>query len=119
MHIFPTPPFRARRAHEWNSGKAVTFLVTLAASGSVTLAARAAGMSRKSAYALKDRDPTFDRAWQSALAARGAHPQGDKVEEVDGPPNPSIQGDSRAIGREILWQSALRDSFFAQLAAKA
>jgi hypothetical protein len=36
-------PRRARRAQEWSSGKAVTFLVTLAANGSVTLAAAKQG----------------------------------------------------------------------------
>jgi hypothetical protein len=112
-------PFRPRRAQEWSSGKAVTFLVTLAANGSVTLAADRAGMSRKSAYALKSRDPAFARAWQSALAARRPQREGDKVEEVDGAPNPSRQGDTatRARDREPLSRSALRDRYFASLAA--
>ena len=111
-------PLRPRRAQEWDSGKAVTFLVTLAANGSVTLAAGKAGMSRKSAYALKDRDPIFARAWQSALAARRPRREGDKVEEVDGAPNPSRQGDTAAgtRDRELLSRSALRDRFFASLA---
>jgi hypothetical protein len=112
-------PRRPRRAQEWDSGKAVTFLVTLAANGSVTLAADRAGMSRKSAYALKSRDPAFARAWQSALAARRPQREGDKVEEVDGAPNPSRQGDTaaRTRDREPLSRSALRDRYFASLAA--
>jgi hypothetical protein len=50
---------RPHRPGEWMAGSAILFIVTLAAKGSVTLAARAAGMSRKSAYALKKRDPLF------------------------------------------------------------
>ena len=111
-------PCRPRRAHEWSSDRAVTFLVTLAAHGSVTLAASAAGMSRKSAYALKARDSAFACAWQSALAARRPRRQGDKVEEVEGARNRTGQGDtgSRTRDRELLSRAALRDGFFARLA---
>jgi hypothetical protein len=111
-------PCRPRRAHEWSSDRAVTFLVTLAAHGSVTLAAGAAGMSRKSAYGLKDRDPVFARAWQSALAARRPQHKGDKVEEVERAPNRSRQGDTgaRSRDRELLSRSALRVRLFARLA---
>lgn len=62
-------PRRPARAGEWTSGAAILFIVTLAATGSVTLAARAAGMSRKSAYALRDRNPLFAEAWQAARRA--------------------------------------------------
>ena len=110
-------PCRPRRAHEWSSDRAVTFLVTLAAHGSVTLAASAAGMSRKSAYALKARDPAFACAWQSALAARRAQRKGDKVEELEGAPNRTSQGDTaaRTHDRQFLSRSVLRDRFFARL----
>ena len=52
-HSFRRPP----RVGEWSNDKAVTFIVTLAASLNVTLAAARAGMSRKSVYALRRRDP--------------------------------------------------------------
>jgi hypothetical protein len=45
-----------RSAREWPTGKTVIFIVTLAASGTVTLAARKAGTSRNSVYALMARD---------------------------------------------------------------
>ena len=64
-----TPPQRPPRAGEWTKGAAIMFVVTLAATGTVTLAARAAGMSRKSAYALKKRDPLFAAAWHAANRA--------------------------------------------------
>jgi hypothetical protein len=84
---------RRTRAVEWDTAKAVTFIVTLAATWSVTLAALEAGMSRKSAYALKRRDPAFAAAWNAALAPR----QGNKVEEVDEPRFSLIQGNSATV----------------------
>jgi hypothetical protein len=93
---------RKPRVGERTAGKSVTFIVTLAALGDVTLAARAAGMSRKSAYALRSRDPAFAAAWMAALRAgerRSVGPapslsKGDKVEEVEGPPIPSGLGNA-------------------------
>lgn len=77
---------RPRRAGEWTETKAVTFIVTLAASQSVTLAAARAGMSRKSAYALKRRDAGFAAAWNVAVAAVAKSAlnsnDGDKVTKV-------------------------------------
>jgi hypothetical protein len=75
-------------------------------------------MSRKSAYALKERDPAFARAWRSALAARRPRRQGDKVEEVEGARNRTGQGDTGARTRDhqLPNRSALRDRFFASLA---
>ena len=113
---------RPRRAKEWNPGAAVTFIVTLAASGTVTRAARAAGMGRKSAYALRLRDPAFAAAWKAALLAR----QGDKVEEVDGPRDPVGQGNRSRRSKRTPTRSArvgwrtrdalLCDLLFARLA---
>ena len=69
--ILCSRPVRPCRSGEWTQGRAVTFIVTLAATRSVTLAARAAGMSRKAAYALKSRDSAFASAWNAAIAANG------------------------------------------------
>jgi len=95
---------RSRRPHRpdrWSPDKAVTFIVTLAATGSVTLAARQAQMSRKSAYALKSRDHAFATAWAAAsVAARQRPIQGDKVEEVEGPTFPSSQGNMSPLRME-------------------
>lgn len=87
---------RPRRAHEWSHAKTVTFIVTLAATRNVTLAARAAGMSRKAAYALKSRDSAFADAWAQALAVRR---KGNEVDEGDDPRNSLNQGDTRARNR--------------------
>ena len=89
MHVLSRPR-RPRRLGDWTSERAVTFIVTLAATRSVTLAARAAGMSRKSAYALKQRDPAFAFAWAAASRAT----KGYKVEEMEGPPIPPSYGNA-------------------------
>ena len=97
MHLLSRPR-RARRSSDWSPAKAVTFIVTLAAHRSVTLAAAEAGMSRKSAYALKVRDLAFAAAWNAALRNRKTRRQGDKVEEVEGPPDSSSQGNTLHAG---------------------
>ena len=125
LHLLSRPR-RARRPHEWSDAAAVTFIVTLAARGSVTLAARAAGMSRKSAYALQARDSAFARAWQAATRARRAPSHGDKVDEVDGPRVWRAKGNTRSWGKPAIpgsadhrsgrqWQELWRDEFFAGL----
>ena len=111
---------RPRRPGEWTPENAVTFIVTLAATGSVTLAAQTAGMSRKSAYALKKRDPAFDYAWVAAMRAS----EGNKVEEVEGPSvsprygnaSPSRRDRERAFGGLV---SILRDWNPARTSASA
>ena len=108
---FLSRPRRPRRPGEWTSQQAVTFIVTLAATRSVTLAAHRAGMSRKSAYSLKGRDPVFAFAWAAAMHAA----KGNKVEEVHEPPVSRAQGNAppsrldreRAFDRLV---AALRDS---------
>ena len=65
-------PSRPPRPFEWDSRKATLFTVTLASTGRVTLACQATGMSRKSAYALKARDPLFAVAWEQARLASSA-----------------------------------------------
>jgi len=126
--VFLSPARRARRPGEWAPGRAVTFIVTLAATRSVTLAARRAGMSRKSAYALKSRDRAFSDAWQSALNARRARLQGDEVDEVEDPSIRHREGDKATVAQARrqcdLWEhstpgdDAARDRFFARLAAR-
>ena len=97
MHLLSRPR-RPRRSGEWTSDGAVTFIVTLAVSRSVTLAARKAGMSRKSAYALKGRDPVFASPWAAAMQARQVRglssSKGDKVKEVHEPSVSPRHGDT-------------------------
>lgn len=63
---------RATRHDGWTRERQVIFLRELAASHSVSRAARAAGMGRTSAYALRARlkGEAFDLAWHAALQCR-------------------------------------------------
>lgn len=116
---FLSRPRRARRVHEWTEARAVTFIVTLAATQSVTLGARRSGMSRKSAYALKARDPAFAAAWAEALTARSAaRREGNEADKVDRPPPSPRQGDIRAPRRGARADAFARDLFFAELARR-
>ena len=125
---FASPRRRSRRAHEWTRTKAVTFIVTLARTRNVTLAARASGMSRKSAYALKSRDAAFASAWAEALKGPVLSLSKDrKAEQMDGAPVSPLEGnrrnratpstDSTSATQLALRRAdeALRDAFFARL----
>jgi hypothetical protein len=76
-------PRRRARADGWINHRRVTFIVTLAASGSVTFTSASAGLSRKSAYALKKRDSAFASLWERALevgkASRRGSAEGDNA----------------------------------------
>ncbi|MDO7834786.1 LysR family transcriptional regulator [Sphingobium sp. HBC34] len=66
--LTPNPP-AADRAR-WTPARQRLFLATLLATGNVTQAARAAGMSPASAHRLRRRlaGTVFDRTWTNALA---------------------------------------------------
>jgi hypothetical protein len=53
----------------WTVPKMMLFINTLANTGSVSVAAKCAGMSRQSAYGLRNKliDQPFDLAWEAAL----------------------------------------------------
>ena len=55
---------------QWTLERMDLFVRTLLRTGNVSAAARAAGMSRKAAYALRARLPghPFDQAWEAATA---------------------------------------------------
>lgn len=63
------PVRRKPRVDGWSPEKQRLFITTLAATGSVTLAARAVGMTAKSAYELRNAPDAagFDRAWSAAI----------------------------------------------------
>ena len=68
-------------------------------------------MSRKSAYALKGRDPAFAAAWAAAMQAS----EGDKVKEVEGVPVSPRHGNASPSRTEreqafAHFVSALRES---------
>ncbi len=109
-------PADTHRVGEWTEARVVTFIVTLAAHQSVTLAARCAGLSRKSAYALNARDPAFAAAWDAAIAAADVvRRQGNKMEEVEDPRDSLSQGDGFSPRRAVRPDIFARDRFFAEL----
>ena len=73
-HLTParTTSTQITRHDGWTRERQAAFLRELAASHCVATAARAVGMSRQSAYALRARlkGEPFDRAWQAALLNR-------------------------------------------------
>jgi hypothetical protein len=66
----PGPPAPRPDHSRWTPAKQRIFLAALLETGSVTRAARAAGMSRSSANRLRQRlaGTPFDQAWASVLA---------------------------------------------------
>ncbi|GAA4643032.1 hypothetical protein GCM10023115_09920 [Pontixanthobacter gangjinensis] len=64
-----TAPHIPKYERHWDAARMVTFLEALGATQSVAGAARAAGMSRQSAYRLRQRlrDTHFDLAWEVAF----------------------------------------------------
>jgi len=71
----PSPGSAPRRIRRdgWTTDRQVKFIVALNKTRSVTRAAAAAGMSRESAYRLRDRPGHLDfaRAWDAAVANKG------------------------------------------------
>ena len=59
---------RRLRHDGWDGQKMARFCEALAETGVVTEACVACGMSAKSAYALRHRDPLFAQAWEAALS---------------------------------------------------
>ena len=101
------------RADGWTRRRSVTFIVTLAASGSVTFAAASAGLSRKSANALKTGGSAFASLWERTLEARKASRR-DRVEGDNPRPCDTINFvNLRAPDRSIAM--AGRGRFFANL----
>lgn len=58
---------RAPRPARWTRQSRKQFLTVLAETSNVSASARAAGMNRHSAYALKERDAEFAKSWKAAL----------------------------------------------------
>jgi hypothetical protein len=65
----PPPPVHVRKGDRWNKPKMAEFLRQLAATHSVTAAARSVGLSRESAHRLRNRlkGQPFDVAWEAAF----------------------------------------------------
>jgi molybdenum-dependent DNA-binding transcriptional regulator ModE len=61
-------PPRSHAEYRWTQSKALAFIEALARHGKVAAAARAVGMTRQSAYRLRDRVPQVAEVWARAQA---------------------------------------------------
>jgi len=64
--VVPFNPQPSRKVGGWSAARQRLYIETLAETGSVHLAAKAAGLSARSAYALRVRSPAFSAAWDAA-----------------------------------------------------
>jgi hypothetical protein len=64
--IVPFKPEPSRKVGGWSAERQRLYIETLAETGSVHLAAKTAGLSARSAYALRVRSPAFSAAWDAA-----------------------------------------------------
>lgn len=98
------PVKRKPRVDGWSAEKQRLFIATLADTGSVTLAARAVGMTAKSAYALR-RAPDgdgFDRAWRAAIRQAMNRLIDVCMERaLEGSEVPVFDKDGRVIGHKV------------------
>jgi hypothetical protein len=98
---------RLARAGGWTCRRRVTFSVTLAAGGSVTFAAASAGLSRKSANALKTGGSAFASLWERT--SRRDRVEGDNPRPCDTINFVNLRAPDRSIAM------AGRGRFFANL----
>jgi hypothetical protein len=93
------PEPRRRAEYRWTNCKAHAFLDALACHGKVAAAARAVGMTRQSAYKLKDRVPVVADGWARAQAIGRERRRGAPVpSEDEGARVLPVQGDT--LGRK-------------------
>ena len=65
--VVPFKPEPSRKTvGGWNAARQRRYIETLAETGSVHLSAKSAGLSARSAYALRVRSPAFSAAWDAA-----------------------------------------------------
>lgn len=116
----PSPAGRRIRTDGWTHDRRVTFCVALAASGSVTFAAASAGLSRKSAYALRKRDRGFASLWDRSLAAARAARREARRRAFEGNEKQARPEPCRPINfiNRRQADAADRDRFFAALESR-
>ena len=100
----PPPESRPTRSHadyRWTNRKAHAFLDALALHGKVAAAARAVGMTRQSAYRLRQRIPVVAEGWVRAQAIGRARRRGELPDVRLAPPqsDTSQQGDASGGAR--------------------
>lgn len=116
LFAFDPVPSASRRHDGWTPARQRLFIHALGQIGLVSAAAKAAGMSRKSAYALLNRagpESSFARAWEEALVMGGDNARSTCVERaINGVEVPyfyrGIQRGTRRVYDDRLLIAALR-----------
>jgi hypothetical protein len=105
-------PSKSFRRDGWTAKRQLAFLDELARSGRISIAARAAGMSRESAYRLRARDPggLFAAAWDRALKKHALSKSESKMTvEVNGHKSVTLAASRKCLDRRktggIPWKS--------------
>ena len=96
---------RPRSDYRWTPRKAHAFLDALACHGKVAAAARAVGMTRQSAYKLKQRVPVVAESWARAQAIGRARRRGKPV--LSGDEGATVSG---RHGQCEHWDHSRRDA---------
>jgi hypothetical protein len=86
---------RTSAEYRWNPRKAHAFLDALACHGKVAAAARAVGMTRQSAYRLRDRVPVVAEGWARAQAIGRARRRGEPAKVSPYAPQGDAFGEAR------------------------
>jgi len=118
----PSSTPRRIRRDGWTIDRQVKFIMALNATGSVTRAAAAAGMSRESAYRLRDGPghEDFARVWDAAAARKGHTPQAEVTPAAAGSParplakvtKVTVPNDSRDIVHLVHFRELLGPAKF-------
>lgn len=66
LHTVPFTPEPSQKVGGWSAERQRLFVAALAETGTVHMAAKSAGLSARSAYALRVRSPAFANAWDAA-----------------------------------------------------
>ncbi len=96
MH--PDQPTTSAPRNHWTPARQRVFLTALVETGSIAVAARAAGMSRSSAHALRNRlaGTPFDHHWNHALKLHDARLADPFAPDPLAPRGPAADTTSRA-----------------------
>jgi hypothetical protein len=98
----PHPP-RPNAEYRWTGAKAAAFIEALARHGKVALAAREVGMTRQSAYRLRQRIPRVDDVWLKAQAEGRARRTGKALAWRGQGDAFARQGDALREGKATHW----------------
>ena len=100
-------PRPRRRTAGWTAERQAAFLGALGASGTVRVACAAVGLSRASAYKLRDRCADFAGGWDAAVDSHQAALVAEALRRVtDGSVRPVVYR-GRVVGERVVYSDRL------------